>query len=311
MTERFFAPCPRGLEAGARGGADGARRDVSSRRRMAASAARDRASSPTTPTSSRGSRAASSGRSRTGAIATRTSSTRSRKRSTGESTSPPRARCASTSRRRARPLTSLEFATLKVKDAVCDRFRADTGVRPSIDKERPDVRVHAYLTEREATLYLDTSGERALQARLAARRRHGAAARESRGRRARARRMGAGHAVARPDVRRRHDRDRGGARGRGYRARAMQRTFGFQKLAWYDGPTWQRIRQRARDRTRAGSVRAVDLRERHRSARGRAMPPQRRRRGSRGVDRHRAKPTRSRGPRPAPSGLWSPIRPTA
>ena len=56
------------------------------------------------------------------------------------------------------PLTSLEFATLKVKDAVCDRFRADTGKRPSIDKERPDVRVHAYLTDREATLYLDTSG---------------------------------------------------------------------------------------------------------------------------------------------------------
>ena len=57
------------------------------------------------------------------------------------------------------PLSSIEFATLKVKDAVCDRFRADSVRRPSIDKERPDVRVHAYLTEREATLYLDTSGE--------------------------------------------------------------------------------------------------------------------------------------------------------
>jgi putative N6-adenine-specific DNA methylase len=57
------------------------------------------------------------------------------------------------------PLTSLEFATLKIKDAVCDRFRADTGSRPSVDKEHADVRIHAYLTEREATLYLDTSGE--------------------------------------------------------------------------------------------------------------------------------------------------------
>ena len=28
------------------------------------------------------------------------------------------------------PLTSLEFATLRIKDAVCDRFRADTGARP-------------------------------------------------------------------------------------------------------------------------------------------------------------------------------------
>jgi 23S rRNA G2445 N2-methylase RlmL len=34
-------------------------------------------------------------------------------------------------------------------------------------------------------------------------------------------------------------------------APGLQRTFGFQKLAWYDGPTWQRIRQRARDRMRA------------------------------------------------------------
>jgi putative N6-adenine-specific DNA methylase len=32
------------------------------------------------------------------------------------------------------------------------------------------------------------------------------------------------------------------------RAPGLGRAFGFQKLAWYDGPTWQRIRQRARDR---------------------------------------------------------------
>src|SRR4249919_3894209 len=32
------------------------------------------------------------------------------------------------------PLQSLEFATLRVKDAVCDRFRADGGKRPSVDK---------------------------------------------------------------------------------------------------------------------------------------------------------------------------------
>ena len=57
------------------------------------------------------------------------------------------------------PLQSLEFATLRVKDAVCDRFRADVNVRPSIDKRAPDVRVHAYLTDRDATIYVDTSGE--------------------------------------------------------------------------------------------------------------------------------------------------------
>jgi putative N6-adenine-specific DNA methylase len=55
-------------------------------------------------------------------------------------------------------LPSLDFATLRVKDAVCDSFRDTVGERPSIDKAEPDVRIHAYLTESECTLYLDTSG---------------------------------------------------------------------------------------------------------------------------------------------------------
>jgi putative N6-adenine-specific DNA methylase len=57
------------------------------------------------------------------------------------------------------PLKSLDFATLRIKDAVCDRLRADSGRRPDIDTARPDVRVHAFLTRDEITLYLDTSGE--------------------------------------------------------------------------------------------------------------------------------------------------------
>jgi putative N6-adenine-specific DNA methylase len=57
------------------------------------------------------------------------------------------------------PLKSLEFVTLRIKDAVCDRFRADTGSRPDVDTRAPDVRVHAFLDERTVTLYLDTSGE--------------------------------------------------------------------------------------------------------------------------------------------------------
>ena len=57
------------------------------------------------------------------------------------------------------PLKSLEFITLKVKDAICDRFRADGGSRPSVDTKNPDVRIHLFLNEREATLYVDTSGE--------------------------------------------------------------------------------------------------------------------------------------------------------
>ena len=57
------------------------------------------------------------------------------------------------------PLRSLEFATLRIKDAVCDRFRAAGGARPDVDTRAPDVRIHAFLDERTLTLYLDTSGE--------------------------------------------------------------------------------------------------------------------------------------------------------
>jgi len=131
------------------------------------------------------------------------------------------------------PLTSLEFATLRVKDAVCDRFRDVCGKRPSVDKQRPDIRVHADVKRgyrREAdiaplrenlaaglialsgwtpgTPLLDPlcgSGTIAIEAALIA----------------------------------------------ADRAPGLARTFGFQKLAWYDGPTWQRIRQRAHDRVRA------------------------------------------------------------
>ncbi|MFL9609753.1 class I SAM-dependent RNA methyltransferase [Methylobacillus sp. Pita2] len=56
------------------------------------------------------------------------------------------------------PLKSLEFATLRIKDAICDRFREEVGSRPSIDTREPDVRVHAYLGAEEYQLYVDTSG---------------------------------------------------------------------------------------------------------------------------------------------------------
>ena len=57
------------------------------------------------------------------------------------------------------PLKSLNFAALRVKDAVADRFRAKGGSRPDVDTQRPDVRIHLHLTSDQATLYIDTSGE--------------------------------------------------------------------------------------------------------------------------------------------------------
>ena len=147
------------------------------------------------------------------------------------------------------PLASLEFATLRVKDAVCDRFRDASGVRPSVDKRAPDVRVHVHLTDREATLYLDTSGEplfkrgyrrdneeAPLRENLAA----GllALAQWTPGRTLLDPMCGSGTIVAEA------------AQIAAQRAPGLARTFAFQKLAWYDGPTWQRIRQRAHDRVR-------------------------------------------------------------
>ncbi len=57
------------------------------------------------------------------------------------------------------PVKSLDFVTLRVKDAVCDVFRAARGRRPDVDTRSPDVRVHVFLTRDMATFYLDTSGE--------------------------------------------------------------------------------------------------------------------------------------------------------
>lgn len=57
------------------------------------------------------------------------------------------------------PLKSLEFATLKIKDAICDKFRQAVGSRPYIDTKTPAIRVHAYLTAEDYILYIDTSGD--------------------------------------------------------------------------------------------------------------------------------------------------------
>jgi len=57
------------------------------------------------------------------------------------------------------PMQSLQYCNLRAKDGICDRLREHEGARPSIDTVRPDARVHLFLDENSATLYLDTSGE--------------------------------------------------------------------------------------------------------------------------------------------------------
>lgn len=57
------------------------------------------------------------------------------------------------------PLQSLNFAALRIKDAVCDTLREATGERPSVDTRRPDLPIALFVGPEHATLYVDTSGE--------------------------------------------------------------------------------------------------------------------------------------------------------
>jgi putative N6-adenine-specific DNA methylase len=57
------------------------------------------------------------------------------------------------------PLKSLEYITLLIKDAVCDRFRAHCNERPSVDTLNPDIRIHTFIEDDNIMLYVDTSGD--------------------------------------------------------------------------------------------------------------------------------------------------------
>lgn len=57
------------------------------------------------------------------------------------------------------PLKSLNFAALRVKDAVCDRMRDESGERPSVDTAHPDLPIVLHVGAEHASIYVDTSGE--------------------------------------------------------------------------------------------------------------------------------------------------------
>jgi putative N6-adenine-specific DNA methylase len=142
------------------------------------------------------------------------------------------------------PLKSLEFATLRIKDAICDRFRDVVGRRPDVDRAQPDVRVHAFLDARRAVLYLDTSGEALFK---------------------RGWRSQAGEAPLRENLAAGIIRLTGwrpeeplldpmcgsgtllveaAAMARG-RAPGLKRAFGFEKLVGFDAELWKRLRAEA------------------------------------------------------------------
>jgi putative N6-adenine-specific DNA methylase len=57
------------------------------------------------------------------------------------------------------PLRSLNFAALRIKDAICDRMRDEHGARPDVDTVRPDLRVVLHAGAERAAVYVDSSGE--------------------------------------------------------------------------------------------------------------------------------------------------------
>jgi 23S rRNA (guanine2445-N2)-methyltransferase / 23S rRNA (guanine2069-N7)-methyltransferase len=56
-------------------------------------------------------------------------------------------------------INNSHYATLKIKDAVADQFTGKYSHRPDVKRERPDVRINAYIDKSNCTLYLDLSGE--------------------------------------------------------------------------------------------------------------------------------------------------------
>ncbi len=56
-------------------------------------------------------------------------------------------------------ITHSHFGALKVKDAIVDQFREQTGERPSVATERPDIRINLYLLRDQASVSLDLAGE--------------------------------------------------------------------------------------------------------------------------------------------------------
>lgn len=57
------------------------------------------------------------------------------------------------------PLKSIDFVTLRIKDAICDTFTKLKGTRPSVNSNRPDIRIDAFLDATHLTLYLGTTGD--------------------------------------------------------------------------------------------------------------------------------------------------------
>jgi len=56
-------------------------------------------------------------------------------------------------------LKSIDFVTLKIKDAICDVFNQKYKQRPNVDVRDPDIKVHLFLEKNNFIIYIDSSGK--------------------------------------------------------------------------------------------------------------------------------------------------------
>ncbi|MDO9898410.1 bifunctional 23S rRNA (guanine(2069)-N(7))-methyltransferase RlmK/23S rRNA (guanine(2445)-N(2))-methyltransferase RlmL [Glaesserella parasuis] len=56
-------------------------------------------------------------------------------------------------------IRNTQFGAMRVKDGIVDYFERKGFARPTVDKIRPDIRLHAYLNREELIISLDLSGE--------------------------------------------------------------------------------------------------------------------------------------------------------
>ena len=54
---------------------------------------------------------------------------------------------------------SLRYASLIVKDAICDSFRNNYGVRPTVDTKNPDIRIWVNFDNSLVTISIDSTGQ--------------------------------------------------------------------------------------------------------------------------------------------------------
>ncbi len=52
-----------------------------------------------------------------------------------------------------------KYAALKVKDAIVDYFRKESGERPNVDTENPDIRFNVHIAGKEVTISFNSSGD--------------------------------------------------------------------------------------------------------------------------------------------------------